>query len=560
MLVINDDEIIKQYNNYEILLKKETALLRISMVNKNNSIIYEANYSLNELQKKFCQELTIEEISNEISTLIDEEMIEINGKLFILKRNESLIELKLEISLNSILNLEKRINELFKLITIISVILIMTLIIVFSLILEYETKNKINKLDERINEFDERIKTNNNASEKINEMNIEKINNTIENINNKIETIKEMNIENINDAIENINNKIVTITEMNVENINNEIENINNKIETVNEKNIEKINEMNIEINKIKNQLINSKIQLMNSYFTSVNTINNNNSPVNSIKIFPSGNIISVSSDKSIIIYDNNFNILQKIDDAHSDGILYVDIKDENNFVTCSYDYSIKTWIKKNNVFTINQTISNAHGTYFVYKVIYDLSNNNLISCSMNKTLKIWSVNNSRYQLIKTINEGDFIRSMLLLKNKNILVYSGDFGTRFVNSINYENLFESKTSCTYKNNALERIDDDTIAVESCTRRTYINIISISLKKIVKQIPFNYYCNAIKSIENKGIFFIFGYFNNINNIFIYRIDNYDLIQIIENNHLMNGFEDLKNNSIVSYGNKTIIWSL
>ena len=81
MLVINDDEIIKKYNNYEILLKKETALLRISMVNKNNSIIYEANYSLNDLQKKFSQELTIEEISNEISTLIDEEMIEINGNL-----------------------------------------------------------------------------------------------------------------------------------------------------------------------------------------------------------------------------------------------------------------------------------------------------------------------------------------------------------------------------------------------------------------------------------------------------------------------------------------------
>ena len=132
MLVINDDEIIKKYNNYEILLKKETALLRISMVNKNNSIIYEANYSLNDLQKKFSQELTIEEISNEISTLIDEEMIEINGNIFILKRNESLIELKLEISLNSILNLEKRINELFKLISIICIILIITLIIIFS--------------------------------------------------------------------------------------------------------------------------------------------------------------------------------------------------------------------------------------------------------------------------------------------------------------------------------------------------------------------------------------------------------------------------------------------
>ena len=532
MLVINDDEIIKKYKNYEILMQKETALLRISMVNKNNSIIYEANYSLNDLQKKFSQELTIEEISNEISTLIDEEMIEINGNLFILKRNESLIELKLEISLNSILNLEKRINELFKLIAIISVILIMTLIIVFSLIFEYETKNKINKIDERVNEFDERIKINDNA---------------IENINNTIEKINKTNSENINNAIENINNKIETINEMNIEKINNTIENIN---------------EMNIEINKIKNQLKNIKIQLMN--FTSVNTINNNNTPVNSIKIFPSGNIISVSSDKSIIIYDNNFNILQKIDDAHSEGILYVDIKDENNFVTCSYDYSIKTWIKKNNVFTINQTIRNAHGRYFVYKVIYDLSNNNLISCSMNKTLKIWSENNGVYpeESNYTINEGDYIRSMLLLKDKNILVYSGDFGIKFLNLTNNITIYESKMSCAYKTNALERIDDDKIAVENCTRRTYINIISISLLKIVEQIPFNYYCNAIKSIENKGIFFIFGYNdgNTINNIFIYRIDNYDLIQIIENNHYINGFEQLKNDSIVSYGNKTIIWSL
>jgi hypothetical protein len=182
----------------------------------------------------------------------------------------------------------------------------------------------------------------------------------------------------------------------------------------------------------------------------------------------------------------------------------------------------------------------------------------------MNKTLKIWSENNGVYpeESNYTINEGDYIRSMLLLKDKNILVYSGDFGIKFLNLTNNITIYESKMSCAYKTNALERIDDDKIAVENRERHTYINIISISLLKIVKQIPFNYYCNAIKSIENKGIFFIFGYNDNntINNIFIYRIDNYDLIQIIENNHLINGFEQLKNDSIVSYGNKTIIWSL
>ena len=47
----------------------------------------------------------------------------------------------------------------------------------------------------------------------------------------------------------------------------------------------------------------------------------------------------------------------------------------------------------------------------------------------MNKTLKIWSENNGVYpeESNYTINEDDYIRSMLLLKDKNILVYSGDF-------------------------------------------------------------------------------------------------------------------------------------
>ena len=73
--------------------------------------------------------------------------------------------------------------------------------------------------------------------------------------------------------------------------------------------------------------------------------------------VFPSGNISSVSKDKSIHIYDNNLNILQDIQNAHEDLICYIDIKDENNFVTCSNDKNIKTWIKKEDKFEINQLI-----------------------------------------------------------------------------------------------------------------------------------------------------------------------------------------------------------
>ena len=68
---------------------------------------------------------------------------------------------------------------------------------------------------------------------------------------------------------------------------------------------------------------------------------------VHSISIFPSGNIISVSYDKSIKIYDSKFNNLQEIPNAHDNFINYVYIKDEYNFVTCSWDNNIKTWKKK---------------------------------------------------------------------------------------------------------------------------------------------------------------------------------------------------------------------
>ena len=64
-------------------------------------------------------------------------------------------------------------------------------------------------------------------------------------------------------------------------------------------------------------------------------SINKHKDWVESVKIFPSGNIISVSDDKSINIFNgNNYNILQSIKNAHMDRIIYLSIKDENNFAT----------------------------------------------------------------------------------------------------------------------------------------------------------------------------------------------------------------------------------
>ena len=64
---------------------------------------------------------------------------------------------------------------------------------------------------------------------------------------------------------------------------------------------------------------------------------------------------------QSIKIYDINLNILQNIKNVHDKSINYIDINDEKNFITCSDDKKIKSWIKKENNFQINQIIENAH-------------------------------------------------------------------------------------------------------------------------------------------------------------------------------------------------------
>ena len=148
------------------------------------------------------------------------------------------------------------------------------------------------------------------------------------------------------------------------------------KEENINE---DKINEIENKIQKLEKQLNKNKIQLTHCNLKQINSISPHNDTINDLISFPSGNIISVSFDKSIKIYDNKFNIIQNISNAHDDYIIDVSIKDENNFITCSSDKNIKIWIKMTNnlkneyFFDLNQTIKNAHDDW-INKVIYCLN------------------------------------------------------------------------------------------------------------------------------------------------------------------------------------------
>ena len=364
------------------------------------------------------------------------------------------------------------------------------------------------------------------------------------------EEVIEILIKEISDLkfkIKELNEKLLIIEE----------ENKNQKKE-IKEQKI-KIDNYDKKINQIlekldSNENINNKCKIKEFDLELINSIEEHKDGINSISIFPSGKIISVSYDKTIKIWDINFNILQNINNAHNKGINYVEIKDEDNFLTCSYDKIIKTWIKIGNNFQINQTINNAHNDE-IKKIIY-LNNNNIISCSDDKTIKIWEFINNKYQLKLALNHSDCVKSLLLLKDKNELISTGLDGTKFWNIYNFNliDYIKDLLCCTY--NSLERIDENRIIIGG---KDSLKVISLLNKKIIESINIDKRCKGIKIIENKGILLFSEWSHDIK---IFTIDNYKCIKIIKDAHNLNicGFIILKNGLIASYCDNIKIWKL
>ena len=323
------------------------------------------------------------------------------------------------------------------------------------------------------------------------------------------------------------------------------------------EKNNIKEKEIN---NKKKEEIMSTNVKLMQKL-----SIKKHNDWVKSVKIFPSGNIISVSYDRSINIFDgNNFKILQNIKNVHNDNYINLSIKDENNFATCSHDRCINIWTKKGNKFMKDKSLINAHKEK-INDLIY-LLNNKIISCSTDGTINIRELINNKYQLITsiTLNYGtnNVLYSLLLLEDKNILVNTGGSGTFFWKISNKGIIIKlihrfSNAACICWN-GLNRIDEDRIIVGY---KEELNIISIKDKNIIKSIKIPFRCNGIISIKEKGIFLYGGWSKDIK---IYRNDNYQCISTIRNAHCNNivGFCQLKNGLILSFsGDCTIrIWSM
>ena len=303
------------------------------------------------------------------------------------------------------------------------------------------------------------------------------------------------------------------------------------------------------------NKKIPEKEKPENLNFTLIKSINEHNHRVTSISFFPSGNFISVSCDKTIKIWDSNYNLLQNIEEAHDDYINYVSIKDVNNFGTCARDNNIKLWIKKENTFIIKDIIKNAHESW-VFKIIY-LSNDTIFSCSYDKTIKVWEKKNNSYENIRLIKHSNIVYSILLLEDKNYLISSGEFGTNIYNINSFNCIIEFNEVKCWNWNSLCRLNEDKIIIGGI--HGIIKIISLLEKKVIKEINNEFNCWGITIINSRGIFLTCGENKNIK---VYKINNYQYIKDINNVHEddIEGIIQLNNNLILTYSwDKTIkIW--
>ena len=387
-------------------------------------------------------------------------------------------------------------------------------------------KNELNQIENLLSEI-------NIISQKINQIKYD-----IETYYNKVKSINTNNNIYENDKKNNFKQYILN-------SINEQIKNL---------KNLSSYNNISNTLNSILN--IEKFEQLTKPNLKKIKTIEAHNDSVYLITLFPSGNLISISGDQSIKIWNESFNLIQNIEKAHDNLIYYVDVKDENNFASCSFDEWIKIWQRKNNnKFECIQQIEHAHDS-FIVKVLYD-KNGKLYSCSYDKTIRIFENKNNNYQLIHKLEHNEPIQSILLLEDLKILVSSGQETTKFFSLIDYKNISIIKDAKCKWSHGLKRLDNDKIIIGGDN----LKIISIKDKKIIKEIDNSFKIREICIIKNRGIFLVAGWSKDIK---IYRIDNYNLISTLSDIHKEDiyGITVLKNNDIVSYSRSKFIqiWNI
>ena len=263
------------------------------------------------------------------------------------------------------------------------------------------------------------------------------------------------------------------------------------------------------------------------------------------ISQFPSGNIIIISSDQPMKIFDKDFDLKQTLSNEDNSQIIDIYIKDDNDFITWRYQ-KIIIWKKDSGLFKINEIILNAHDLR-IHKVIY--SNNYDIISFDHKSIKLWSKTKKTYQCITRINTDLDFYSLLLLEDKNMLIFSEKNHLIFYDFITFSFCCSIDTEDDILN--IFKLDDNNILF--CTIHIS-GIVSLLEKKVVKSFDCFSYFRRLKLIPHKGIMIT----SNYKEIVIYNIDNFQIIyKIIEEVYHNQGIEYLKDDSIMIYSEEGTI---
>ena len=250
----------------------------------------------------------------------------------------------------------------------------------------------------------------------------------------------------------------------------------------------EKIKKLeNLEINNNNNNNNNNNIQKKNiPKLKIIKKFTNYKNPIYGINVFPNGNFISYSGNNikgsSLFIYKKDtkkriYNILS----SHKKAISYLEIIDNNTFITSSFDKTIIIWDLKGIIPTIKQNLEGHSGK--IFKVIS--INSKLISGGENGEILIWENKENKYSLSKKIDNLQSSIYNILQIDLNNFITCDDLGNLISwSNNNYTQKFKMKVVKSRWNNAIIKIDESKILIGGINK---IQMVNLKEKKIEKEI-------------------------------------------------------------------------
>lgn len=276
-----------------------------------------------------------------------------------------------------------------------------------------------------------------------------------------------------------------------------EMKKLKEKIEILEEKNNNIINNYNIMNNNINSSKYSLKI---------IKKYENYKDIIYGVNIFPNGNFIAYSGNNKngsnlyIFSGEKKKNVYD-ISKSHEKAISYLEIIDDNNFITCSFDKKIIIW-SINGIKPVKGDTLEGHSGK-IFKVIF--INPRIISCGENGEIIIWEKKDEKYTCAKKLNSlGKNVYNLLRINNDQF-ISSDDLGNLICwNLYKYVQVYSIQIAKSRWNNEIVKINDSTILFGG---KCFIQIINLKKKKIEKSIKIKSIIFSIELLNNE--YFICG---------------------------------------------------